>query len=72
MANPELARVSDQVVIEYLKRYDKGNIVSQIRASIIEWLPSGTPTQEKITSYACHSTKLTMTSKIHCKWISVQ
>lgn len=50
MANPELARASDQVVIDYLKRYDKGNIVSQIRASIIEWLPSGTPTQEKIAS----------------------
>jgi AraC-like DNA-binding protein len=50
MANPELARVSDQVVIDYLKRYDKGNIVSQIRASIIEWLPSGTPSQEKIAS----------------------
>jgi len=50
MANPELAKVSDQVVIDYLKRYDKGNIVSQIRASIIEWLPSGTPTQEKIAS----------------------
>ncbi len=50
MANPELARASDQVVIEYLQRHDKGNIVSQIRASIIEWLPSGTPTQERVAS----------------------
>jgi len=50
MASPELARVNDQIVIDYLKRYDKDNIVSQVRASIIECLPSGAPGQESIAS----------------------
>ncbi|MEM7358912.1 MAG: AraC family transcriptional regulator [Pseudomonadota bacterium] len=45
MANPELARANDSVVISYLQRFDKNNILSQLRAAIIESLPSGTPSQ---------------------------
>ncbi len=48
MANSELARANDQVVIEYLKRYEKNDIVNQVRGSIIDWLPSGVPSQESI------------------------
>lgn len=47
-ANPELARANDQVVIDYLKAFDKENVVSQIRANIIDTLPSGTISQDKI------------------------
>lgn len=47
-ANHELARANDQVVIEYLKKFDTENVVSQIRANIIEKLPSGTISQENI------------------------
>lgn len=47
-ANPELARMNDQVVIEYLKKYDKKNISHQVRAKIIEMLNNGVPNQERI------------------------
>lgn len=47
-ANHALARANDQVVIDYLKTFDKEDIVSQIRANIIEKLPSGTLSQEKV------------------------
>ena len=49
-ANPDLARMNDQVVIEYLKRFDKKNISMQVRARIIEELNNGVPNQEKIAS----------------------
>lgn len=47
-ANPELARVNDQVVVEYLDRFDRSQISMQVRARIIEALPSGQPTQSDI------------------------
>jgi len=50
MANPALARANDQVVIDYLKKNDKGNIVNEVRASIIEQLPSGKISQNSIAS----------------------
>ncbi|VAW65679.1 Transcriptional regulator, AraC family [hydrothermal vent metagenome] len=49
-ANPDLARMNDQVVIDYLKCFDKKNIVLQVRARIIEELNNGIPNQEKIAS----------------------
>jgi AraC-like DNA-binding protein len=48
MANPELARANDQVIIDYLKRNDDDDIVTKVRSSIIDWLPSGAPSQESI------------------------
>ena len=48
MANPELARASDQVIIDYLRRHDDSDIINKVRACIIDWLPSGTPSQETI------------------------
>ncbi|MEE9421901.1 MAG: AraC family transcriptional regulator [Gammaproteobacteria bacterium] len=47
-ANPALARANDQVVIEYLDRFDRSQISMQVRARIIEALPSGNPTQSDI------------------------
>ena len=49
-ANPDLARMSDTVVIEYLKKFDKSNLSMQVRARIIEELNNGVPNQEKIAS----------------------
>jgi len=49
-ANPDLARMNDQVVVEYLKNFDKKNISMQVRARIIEELNNGVPNQEKIAS----------------------
>ncbi len=50
MANPALARANDSVVIDYLQRFDRDDVVSQVRAAVIEALPSGIPTQQTIAS----------------------
>ena len=47
-ANPELARLNDQTVIDYLARCERNNLSMQVRASIIERLPDGRPNQEDI------------------------
>ncbi|HED33196.1 MAG TPA: AraC family transcriptional regulator [Gammaproteobacteria bacterium] len=49
-SNPELARMNDQVVIGYLKSFDKENISIQVRSKIIEQLTNGVPQQNQITS----------------------
>ena len=48
MANPELARLNDQTVIDYLARCDGETISMQVRSKIIELLPDGRPGQEAI------------------------
>ncbi len=44
-ANPELARINDQTVVDYLARFDRESITLQVRARIIEQLPDGSPNQ---------------------------
>jgi len=47
-ANPELARINDQTVVDYLARFDRSSIAMQVRSRIIEQLPDGIPRQENI------------------------
>ncbi len=47
-AHPELARVNDKVVMEYLARIDKDSITLKVRSHIIDHLPNGAPRQENI------------------------
>jgi AraC-like DNA-binding protein len=47
-ANPELARLNDQTVIDYLARYERSSLTMQVRAKIIERLHDGRPSQEDI------------------------
>ncbi len=47
-ANPELVRVNDQTVVDYLARFDRASIGMQVRLKIIEQLPRGIPRQENI------------------------
>jgi len=47
-AHPELARLNDQTVIDYLARQDRNNITMQVRSRIIEQLPEGRPSQGEI------------------------
>jgi AraC-like DNA-binding protein len=47
-ANPELARINDQVVMDYLARFDRDSISMQVRSKIIHQLPDGIPRQEVI------------------------
>lgn len=63
MANPELARASDQVIIDYLQRFDQEDIVSRVRAKIIDWLPQGTPSQDTIAE-ALHMSARTLQRKL--------
>lgn len=50
MANPELARANDEVIVAYLKRHDKSDISNSVRACIIECLPSGAPSQGMVAA----------------------
>ena len=68
-ANPQLARANDQVVIDYLREFDRQDIVSQIRASIIEYLPSGTPSQEDVAT-SVHMSTRSMQRKLNEKGTS--
>lgn len=47
-ANPELARINDQIVIDYLNQFDRGDLETRVRTCIIEHLPSGVPKQINI------------------------
>ena len=40
-ANPELVRINDQVIVDYLAEMDRNDVVSRVRAKITERLPSG-------------------------------
>ncbi len=46
--DPELARINDQTVIDYLARFDHDSTAMRVRARIIEGLPDGTPHQHSI------------------------
>ncbi len=47
-ANVEIARHNDQIVAEYLERFHKSHIVYQVHAKLIDILPMGEPSLEKI------------------------
>jgi AraC-like DNA-binding protein len=47
-ANPLLARINDQAVVDYLARFDRDSLTMQVRSKIIERLHDGTPNQETI------------------------
>ena len=49
-ANPELTRINDQIVIDYLNQFEQDDIVTQTRKYIIDHLPSGVPRQTIIAS----------------------
>ncbi|HWU67989.1 MAG TPA: AraC family transcriptional regulator [Stenotrophobium sp.] len=50
MANPELARQNDRVVVEYLRRFDGARISEKVRAELISRLPAGEPARVDVSS----------------------
>ena len=50
MANPELARQNDRVVMEYLRRFDGAKLTEKVRAELISRLPAGEPARADIAS----------------------
>lgn len=47
-ANPELARHNDEIALRYLARFDRDNLRARLRAALIERLPLGEPSAEKL------------------------
>lgn len=45
VANPDLARANDQIVVDYLRKHASQQLVGKVSSLIIDALPSGTPTQ---------------------------
>lgn len=49
-ANAELARQNDEVVVRFLAKLDKANVVAQAHAKLIDLLPSGDCSKAKVAS----------------------
>ena len=47
-ANAELARANDKIVTEYLAHLDRSNVAMQVKALLIEHLPSGGASEEAV------------------------
>jgi AraC-like DNA-binding protein len=47
-SNPDVALANERVLLEYLERLDRGDVVSQVRRRMLEFLPSGPPTQGEV------------------------
>ncbi len=56
-ANPALAQLNDQVVVDYLARFDRNQVAVQVRDLIIQRLPSGEPSQEDVARCLNMSTR---------------
>jgi AraC-like DNA-binding protein len=56
---PELAQVNDNIIISYLARLDKSDVITGVTQKIIEFLPDGDCTRDKVAIALCMSpTKL--------------
>jgi len=63
-SNPQLAQINDQVMIKYLAKMDKDDIIQQVKAAIIDQLPSGNVTDDTI-SEAIYTSKRTLQRKLN-------
>ncbi|MGH8456131.1 MAG: AraC family transcriptional regulator [Stenotrophobium sp.] len=50
MANAELARQNDRVVVEYLRRFDGARISEKVRAELISCLTAGEPARARVAA----------------------
>jgi AraC-like DNA-binding protein len=57
IGNPHLAALSDQYIITYLAELDKNNIVQRVKGAIIEMLPSGGVSDDKVAKRLNMSTR---------------
>ena len=68
-ANPELVRVNDQIVTDYLARLDRDDIVMRVRKQLIERLPSGRVDEGGIAA-AIHMSRRSMQRKLRERGVS--
>ena len=47
-SNPDLARINDQVVVDYIRQQDRDNYTARVASIIAEDLPLGTPSQTMV------------------------
>jgi len=57
IGNPQLAQIHDQYIIRYLAELDKNNIVQRVKGAIIDMLPSGEVSGEKVAERLNMSTR---------------
>lgn len=57
LANPTLARANDNIVMDYLSRFDRSNLSNRVRNCIIEKLPEGAISQTEIAKQLNISTR---------------
>lgn len=62
-ANPELARHNDEIVLRYLARHDRDNLVARVRAVLTEQLPSGEPSEAAVAA-AVHLSSRSLQRKL--------
>ncbi len=62
-ANPQLARVNDQVVTEYLARFDKGSTAIRVRVKLVDLLPAGNVSQQDVAE-SLHMSLRTLQRKL--------
>jgi AraC-like DNA-binding protein len=62
-ANPELAQRNDQICMEYIARFDRDDIVSQVYYRLLEDLPQGEPSMNGIAD-AMHVSPRTLQRKL--------
>lgn len=68
-ANPELVRVNDQIVTDYLAKLDRDDIVMRVRSKLIEQLPSGGGDEARIAS-ELHLSQRSLQRKLKAEGLS--
>jgi AraC-like DNA-binding protein len=63
MANPQLARQNDLVVMEYLSRFDGARLAEKVRAELITRLPAGEPPRGEVAA-ALHLSEKTLQRRL--------
>jgi len=62
-ANPRLARINDQVITEYLARFDKESTAIRVRAKLIDLMSAGNVTQQDVAD-SLHMSLRTLQRKL--------
>jgi AraC-like DNA-binding protein len=62
-ANADLARANEQVIHDYLARFDRSSVGMLVRAKLVEQLPSGGATEESVAE-ALHLSPRTLQRKL--------
>jgi AraC-like DNA-binding protein len=68
-ANPELVRVNEQIVIDYLAQLDRSDLSMRVQAELIERLPNGQVDEEEIAS-SIHVSRRSLQRKLREQGVS--